>query len=82
MVPKRALRNDIYVNSFSLHSVLNIVASDVRKWQPTLVFLSEKCRGQRRLVGHSPQVAESGTTEHTCKQAVQPYTGLHLGGGA
>ena len=42
------LRSDIYVNSSSLQSVLNIAASDIRKWQPTLlVFLSGKCRGQR-----------------------------------
>ena len=25
-----------------------------RKWQPTLVFLSEKFHGQKRLVGYSP----------------------------
>ena len=25
-----------------------------RRWQPTPVFLPEKCRGQRSLAGHSP----------------------------
>ena len=34
-----------------------------RKWQPTPVFLPEKSHGQRSLVGYSPWVAESNTTE-------------------
>ena len=35
-----------------------------RKWQPTLVFLPGKSRGQRRLGGYSPWGhKESGTTE-------------------
>ena len=33
----------------------------VRKWQPTLVFLSGKSHGQRSLVGSSSWVAESWT---------------------
>ena len=35
-----------------------------RKWQPTLVFLSEKSHGQRSLAGYSPWgPKESDTTE-------------------
>ena len=37
-----------------------------RKWQPTPVFLPGKSRGQRSLVGYSPQGCnESDTTEHS-----------------
>ena len=36
-----------------------------RKWQPTLIFLPGKSRGQRNLVGYSPWGhKESVTTEH------------------
>ena len=28
-----------------------------KKWQPTPVFLTGKCHGQRSLTGHSPWVA-------------------------
>ena len=36
-----------------------------RKWQPTPVFLPEKCHGQRSLVGYSPQAhKELDMTEH------------------
>ena len=35
-----------------------------RKWQPTLVFLPEKSRGQRRLAGYSPTV--HGVTKSWC----------------
>ena len=34
-----------------------------RKWQPTPVFLPGESHGRRSLVGYSPQVAESDTTE-------------------
>jgi len=43
-----------------------------RKWQPTPVFLPEKSRGQRSLVGYSPWGhKESDTTEQlsTCTTA-------------
>ena len=39
---------------------------EVRKWQPTPVFLSGKLHGQRSLAGYSPWgPKESGVTEHT-----------------
>ena len=34
-----------------------------RKWQPTAVFLTGKCYGQRSLVDCSPWITESDTTE-------------------
>ena len=36
-----------------------------RAWQPTPVFLPGESHGQRSLVGYSPGVAESDTTEAT-----------------
>ena len=36
-----------------------------RKWQPTAVFLTGKCYGQRSLVDCSPWITESDTTERT-----------------
>ena len=42
-----------------------------RKWQPTPVFLPEKFRGQRSLVGYSPwDREESNTTEHAHTQYI------------
>ena len=42
-----------------------------RKWQPTPVFLPEKFRGQRSLVGYSPwDRKESNTTEHAHTQYI------------
>ena len=36
-----------------------------RAWQPTPVFLPGEFHGQRSLLGYSPWVAESDTTEDT-----------------
>ena len=39
-----------------------------RKWQPTPVFLPGESHGQRNLVGCSPWVAQSDTTEASWRQ--------------
>ena len=36
-------------------------------------FLSGKCHGQRSLVGYSPWVSESDTTEHACTSLICLY---------
>ena len=45
-----------------------------RNWQPTPVFLPEKFRGLRSLVGYSPwDRKESNTTEHAHTHTIYLY---------
>ena len=39
---------------------------EMRKWQPTSIFLPGKFHGQRSLVGYSLGCKELDTTEHSC----------------
>ena len=54
----------------SIFTIIMLVNSS-RKWQPTLIFLSGKFNGQRRLMGYSCK--ESGTTEQ-----VRTHTNTHI----
>ena len=49
-----------------------------RTWQPTPVFLPGKSHGQRSLVGYTPWVAKSDTTDHTWNVSLYLCNGEHI----